>query len=360
MALTFEERVQRMMDPYNPLPADEWVSVREVLTTKDASVLIPQVIVGVMREAAEPLYIGTSLLQRVNLKQGRSITIPSVGEIRAHDIPEGGPYPEEELEFQLHEATGEIKVGKTGLIVRVTDEMINESQWDVISLMLRKAGRAMARLKEEKAFSLFSRSGFVVFDNKLKAQYPEAATTGRDFHGRFNDTMSVDDFIDMILVLMANGFTPTDVLMHPLTWLIFAKQDVIGTLSFGALGAQPSQFQLNPNSVQGRIPFPITLNFSPFMPFDRQEKVFDMFVVDRNEVGILLVKEDIYTERWTDPERDIQNIKVREQYGLGLLHNGKAVTVARNIAFKLAYPIPERTLQLDAANVESPPEVPFN
>ncbi|MBC7345757.1 MAG: hypothetical protein H5U03_10125, partial [Clostridia bacterium] len=79
-------------------------------------------------------------------------------------------------------------------------------------------------------------------------------------------------------------------------------------------------------------------------------------VVDRNEVGILLVKEDLSTEEWTDPERDIRAIKVKERYGLGVLNEGKAIAVARNIAFKLSYPIPERTLQLDASQIDSPPE----
>jgi hypothetical protein len=33
--------------------------------------------------------------------------------------------------------------------VKITDEMINDSQWDVIGMHLRAAGKALARLKEE-------------------------------------------------------------------------------------------------------------------------------------------------------------------------------------------------------------------
>ncbi len=345
------------MDPERPLAPEEQVTIKEVLASPDASILIPQVITGVMREAAEPLYIGTQLLQRVNITQGRSIVVPAIGEMRAHDIPEGAPYPEEAVDFNLYEAAAsEIKAGKTGLVVRVTDEMINDSQWDVIAILLRKAGRAMARLKEEKVFNMLSRRGHLVFDNNLRNQYPEAGTTGRDFHGKFNNTLSVEDFIDLFLVVMANGYTPTDVFMHPLCWMIFAKQDVIGSLSFAALGGAPNQaITLQPNSVQGRIPFPITINFSPFCVFDRVNKVFDVVVVDRNEVGILLVKEDLSTEEWTDPERDIRAVKVKERYGMGIINEGKAIAVARNIAFKLSYPIPERTLSLDASQIDAPP-----
>ncbi|AOQ24698.1 hypothetical protein MTAT_20430 [Moorella thermoacetica] len=354
MGLTFMERVQRMMDTEHPLPKEEWVTVREALSTTDASILIPQVITGVMREAAEPVYIGTKFLQPVRLIGGRSIIIPAVGEMRAHDIPEGAPYPEESIDFELLEGSGEVRVGKTGLIVRVTDEMVNDSQWDVIGILLRKAGRAMARLKEEKAFNAFSRHGHLVFDNNLRQQYPNAGTTGRDFKGKFNNTMSVEDFIDMFVAVMANGYVPTDVIMHPLCWMIFAKNQVIGSLAMGAFGAEPSQMALKPEAVQGRLPFPITINFSPFVPFDRFNRVFDMYVVDRNEVGILLVKDDLGTEEWTDPERDIHAIKVRERYGIGVLNEGKAIAVARNIRFAVSYDIPERYVTLDANNIDAP------
>lgn len=354
MGLTITERVQRMMDVENPLPREEWVTLKEVLSTPDAAILIPKVIIGVMREAAEPVYIGTKMLQPVRLTGGRSIIIPAVGEMRAHDIAEGAPYPEESVDFELLEGSGEIRVGKTGLIVRVTDEMVNDSQWDVIGLLLRKAGRAMARLKEEKAFNAFSRHGHLVFDNNLRQQYPDSGTTGRDFKDKFNNTMSVEDFIDLFIAVMANGYVPTDVMMHPLCWMIFAKNEVIGSLAMGAFGSQATQMTLQPQNVQGRLPFPININFSPFVPFDRINRVFDMYVVDRNEVGILLTKDDLGTEEWTDPERDIHAIKVRERYGIGVLNEGKAIAVARNIKFGLSYDIPERYVTLDANSIDTP------
>ncbi|MBJ7939599.1 hypothetical protein JDS73_32070, partial [Bacillus cereus] len=73
-----------------------------------------------------------------------------------------------------------VKGGKPGMVVRATDEMINASQWDVIGILVRKAGEAMARLKEEKIFTQFSKHGKIVFDNDIRAKYAEAGTTGMD------------------------------------------------------------------------------------------------------------------------------------------------------------------------------------
>ncbi|SFJ62341.1 phage major capsid protein, HK97 family [Paenibacillus sp. UNC496MF] len=339
------KRMQRQLnvsEDWTQIPKNELVSVKEALTTQDASILIPRVITGMMREAAEPMYIGSQLLQTVRLTEGRSIEFPSIGAMRAHDIGESQSYLEETVDFQLHR-TQEVKVGKSGMVVRVTDEMINDSQWDVIGILVRKAGEAMARLKEEKIFIQFSKHGHIVYDNDIRQKYPEAGTTGRDIDGNMNNTMSTEDMIDLFIAVMMNGFNPTDIIMHPLTWSVFFKNDLIHSLSHAALGgSQVTNLSISPETVQGRIPFAININFTPFAPFNFDTKKFDMYVVDRNNIGILLVKDPLSTEQFDDPMRDIQTIKVKERYGIGVLNEGKAVATARNLAFARSYPTPDR------------------
>ena len=52
------------------------------------------------------------------------------------------------------------------------------------------------RYKEEWCFNSFSDHGTVVFDNDLRAQMPEVGTTGRAQDGSYNDTMTIEDFLD--------------------------------------------------------------------------------------------------------------------------------------------------------------------
>jgi hypothetical protein len=339
------KRMQRQLDvseDWTQIPKGELVSVKEALTTQDASILIPRVVTGMMREAAEPIMIGSQLLQTVRLTEGRSIEFPSIGAMRAHDIGETQSYLEETVDFQLHR-TQEVKVGKSGMVVRVTDEMINDSQWDVIGILVRKAGEAMARLKEEKIFIQFSKHGHIVFDNDIRQKYPEAGTNGYDIDGHMNNTMSTEDMIDMFIAVMTNGYQPSDLIMHPLTWSVFFKNELIESLSYAALGgSQITNLQISPESVQGRIPFSININFTPFAPFNFETKKFDMYVVDKSNIGILLVKDPLSTEQFDDPMRDIQTIKVKERYGIGVLNEGKAVAAARNLAFAKSFPTPER------------------
>ena len=160
---------------------------------------------------------------------------------------------------------------------------------------------------------------------------------------------------------MGNGYNPTDVIMHPLTWVVFARNSMIGNgLTFGALGGNnvhpnggiqgtPAAFGManngngqklimTPDQVQNRLPVPMAINFSPWVKFDKLTKKFDMYVVDKSEVGIVAQREGLSTENWTDPEKDIRNLKAKERYGIGILNNGRGITVAKNIAVATSYP----------------------
>lgn len=339
-------------------------TIQEAISSTDAVKLIPKVIEGKLREAAEPEYLGTKFFQTVRVDGGNSAVyvIPVVGEVIAYEVGEAGRYNESNPEFTtLENATLEIRVKKIGVKVSITEEAINDSSWDILGINVRKMGRAMARYKEELIFNNFSTHGHVVFDNNLRPTIKEAGTTGLGQDGQYNDTLSVEDFLDMTLALMGNGFNPTDVIMHPLTWVVFARNSMIGNgLSFGALGGNnvhpnggiqgtPAAFGMansgdgqklimTPDQVQNRLPVPMQVNFSPWVHFDKINKRFDMYCLDRTEVGVIAQREALSTDNWTDPERDIRNLKCKERYGVGILNNGKAVTVARNIAVAPSYP----------------------
>lgn len=341
-------------------------SIQESLMSTDTIKLIPKVIEGQLREAAEPEYLATHFMNTIHVEGGTSsvYVIPVVGELRASEVSEGGRYNEDSVDFNtLENGTLEVRVKKIGLKVSITEEAISDSSWDIYGINVRKMGQAMARYKEEWCFNSFSNHGHIIFDNNLREQLPEAGTTGRAQDGSFNDTLSIEDFLDLVLALMANDMTPTDIIMHPLTWVIFARNSMIGNgMTYGAFGAQhvhpwgatqgtpgfaglaadegPQQFIMRPEQVQNRLPMPLTMNFSPFVNFDKVNKKFDMYCVDRANVGVIVEKEGLSTDNWTDPERDIRLLKVKERYGVGILNNGRGITVARNLAVAPTYPVP--------------------
>ena len=339
-------------------------SLQEAISSTDTVKLIHKVIEGKLREAAEPEYLGTRFFQTVKVDEGNSAVyvIPVVGEVTAYEIGEGTRYKETSFDMTtLENATLEIRVKKIGVRVSITEEAIADSSWDILGINVRKMGRAMARYKEEMIFNAFSTHGHTVFDNAQRTAQPAAGTTGLGKDGQYNDTLSVEDFLDLTLALMGNGYNPTDVIMHPLTWVVFARNSMIGNgLTFGALGGNnvhpnggiqgtPAAFGMansgdgqklimTPDQVQNRLPVPMVINFSPWVKFDKLTKRFDMYVLDKSEVGIIAQKEGLTTGNWTDPEKDIRNLKAKERYGIGILNNGRGITVAKNIAVAASYP----------------------
>lgn len=351
------------------------VKVTDALSVPDAPLLMPKVISNVVREAAEPLLVGTSLLQRINYSYGQTITFPAVGALTAGDIAEGQEYPEQRL--AMGGATVTAQIGKSGVAVKVTEEMLRYSQFDVIGMHLRAAGRALARHKEVKIFNMIRGLGVTVFDNVNPTQSLKGVTTGRSMDGSPNGSVTMDDIFDCFAQVMTQGFMPDTLMVHPLTWVMFVKDPVLrafamtngggtffanwtgsvnqqyaanasqGGLGIGAgqniaeggnaagLAASPlSAYNPQMNSgpvLPGYAGMSFRVIVSPFVPFDPRRKLTDIYMFDSRELGALIVDEDVTTEEFMDPRVEIRKIKLRERYAVAILNEGQGVAVMKNV-----------------------------
>src|SRR3990167_2025987 len=367
---------------YGRLENGERVKLEDALSVPNAPMLMPKVISNIVKEAIEPLLVGTSLLQRINYSYGQTITFPAVGAIQAADIAEGMEYPERSL--QMGGATVTANIGKSGVAVKITEEMIRYSQFDVIGMHLPISGRALARHKEVKIFNYIRSLGVPVFDNVTPTSSLLGVTTGRDLAGAGNGSVTMDDLFDAYAQVITAGFFPDTLLLHPLTWTMFVKDATLrsfvlanggGTFfaswtgnpasrapwdasSQGGLGVSGGQ-TLNPGQtatgataphglvesplsaypqtlnsapqLPGYMNIPFRIIVSPFVPYDPRKKLSDIYMFDARELGVLIVDEDVTTEEFDDPRVDIRKIKLRERYGIGILNEGKAIAVMKNV-----------------------------
>lgn len=358
------------------------IELKDALSVPNAPMLMPKVISNIVKEAQEPLLIGTSLLQRINYSYGQTITFPAVGALQAADIAEGQEYPERSL--QMGGSTVTASIGKSGVAVKVTDEMVRYSQFDVIGMHLRAAGRALARHKEVKIFNMIRSMGVPVFDNVTPTKSLKGVTTGRDLAGAGNGSVTMDDMFDAYAQVLTQGFIPDVLLMHPLTWTMFVKDATLrafvlangggtyfatwtgnpasrapwdnsaqgglgvsggrnilpGSTSTGAaaphgqegspLGAYDQTINSAP-TLPGYFNIPFRVIVSPFVPYDPRRKLTDIYMFDSAELGVLIVDEEVTTEEFDDPRVDIRKIKLRERYGLGILNEGKAIATLKNV-----------------------------
>lgn len=359
---------ERAEDQYDPTKRDQKIGYKDLcdaLSTPDASILIGKVVSNVVKEAIEPLLVGTSLLHTIRFSAGQQITFPAAGAFTAEDIPEGGEYPERKLEVA---GTVTAFIGKSGVKVRITDEMLRYSQYDVMSMHIRAAGRALARHKETKIFNMIRNEGVTAFDNNVTTKQ----TSGRASDGTGNGTITLDDLLVMYSKIVAYGFVPNALLMSPLGWLLFARDPILRAFGFANGGPMFSPMQGQPGlarswysggvnvgpvastpytattyaNVPNMFPAPLKIIVSPFLSYTAKSGTTpaktDIIMADTNELGIIVVDEDVTNEEWDDPARDIRSIKFRERYGLGILNEGKAISIAKNVSITKAYDMEDR------------------
>jgi hypothetical protein len=352
------------------------IKLEDALSVTNAPLLMPRVISNIVKEAVEPLLVGASLLTRIQYSYGQTITFPAVGALTAADIAEGQEYPERSL--QMGGSTVTATIGKSGIAVKITEEMIRYSQYDVIGLHLRAAGRALARHKESKIFNYIRSMGVKVFDNVSPTSSFKGVTTGRSLSGAGNGSITMDDLFDMYAQILMQGFFPNTMLVHPLTWVAFVKDPILrafalanggGTYfatwtgnpaakapwessSQGGLGVSPGQnivpggnaaslaqtalagYAQNMDSaptLPNYFNVPMRIIVSPFVPYDPRRKLTDIYMFDAAELGVLVVDEDIMTEEFDDPRVDIRKVKLKERYGVGVYHEGQAICLAKNV-----------------------------
>jgi hypothetical protein len=344
----------------------------DALGTTESTIFIPRVLTTIVREATEPVIVlSSNIFRRLRVPAMTTmVQFPSVGAIQAFDIAEGEEYPDQKLE-----GAGWViaKIGKSGVKVRLTEELIRYSSFDLIGLHVRAAGRALARLKEVKCANLLNTKGITSFDNSGGTSI-HGKTTGRNIDTAGNNTMILHDIFQMYADLVNRGFIPTDFIVNPIGWLLFAREPSMRAWAFqngGALyqavqGApgrgQPTETpNLGPSSGGGTtfgtinqattmasmpqtmFPMNVGMVVSPFVNFDStaSPNTTTIHLVDRDEVGVIVQDEDVVSERFDDPHRDIQIIKFRERYGLAVSNNGEGIATAKNISIERGFDFEE-------------------
>lgn len=357
----------------------------DALGTTESTIFIPRVLTTLVREATEPVIVlSTQVFRRLRVPPMTSvIQFPSVGAIQAYDMAEGQEYRDEKLEGAGWTIA---KIGKSGVKVRMTEELLRYSSFDLIGLHVRAAGRALARLKEIKAANLLNTKGIVSYDNGTPANGLHGVPTqGRDLTTAGNNTIILSDIFQMYADLVNRGFIPTDFIVNPIGWLIFARQSTMRAWAFQNGGAlyqavmgqpgrgEPSESPnlgpassggttfgtINQATTQGQLvralfPANIGMIVSPFVAFDStaDPKTTTIHLVDRDEVGVIVQDEDVMSERFDEPNRDIQAIKFRERYGLAVSNRGQGIATAKGISIEKGWDFEESaTLSIDPTGI---------
>ena len=333
-----------------PRPFESRISISEALQAPDMSILFPKAVSNVLLKPKEPIMIGQTLLAKTVMAPNvRSLEMPVLGSVRAFDLADSQEFPEVQPSFA--QRFQEIKTTRSGAMISVGEDVINDSMWDILGLMIESVGYAMLRHKEEKIFKTAVEEGHVVYDNSIDD--PNAWTSGKARDGVTpNFTAGFDEFFTMMGNLISFGYVPTDIVMHPMAWQVFATDPVLRAnyMTQGQIGQ--SVWKNMPNFDQSQnMPWQVAYQVTPFMKTEKKTLkavasggtaldvsatlpsclTTDVMVLDRQEALLILQKETMSMQDWPDYIRECRKIKVRERYGIGARNEGRAISLMKNI-----------------------------
>lgn len=343
-----EKILRELMKPLGQKKAVPNIPMKEAVWAADFKILFPKVVQDVLRRPQEGPYIGQTLLSRTIQVDGAKIMeFPTLGSIRAFELADGQEPPEQDPSFT--KAITEIRVRRFGVKIEISNEVVDESQWDILSLYTEAAGNAMMRKKEELIFSEYESRAVTIFDNSHGST--DYHTSGVNVSQAKNATFGHMDLLDMMAALGANNYNPTDVILHPMAWSVWAKDP---TLQFQLLhrgnvgqtiGAYPqgSNGMTDAGKVNVFVPFGLNVVVSPFQTIaynsDPNTGVASggsyhyttISVVDRASSILVLQRTPMSTIGWSNPIRDTNTLAFHEKYGLALLNGGRSAVTAKKV-----------------------------
>lgn len=351
----------------------EQMSYTDMIATPNASHWLPVTIETIAREPVEPMLIVPNVLDRINVAPATKISMPSIGAITAADIAEGEAYPERQLQVAPGMVTA--NVGKSGVSFKITEEMKQNSMFDVMNLHIRAGRRALDRHKEQKGMAYINAMGVSLYDNINPTTSMFGTCTGRDMQGAGNGSCRMEDLLNAYSHIMMQGFTPNTILLHPLAWSIWIADPMLRGIALNTGNGQwfqqhnmAKQALMNPQSKTGPsssygqytspgnagsetptalsnidqnlksaavvpsyFPYPLTVLVSPFVQYDIYNQTCDIMLFDSSNLGALAVEYDVQVDEWEDLSVDIMKVKLKEKYGFFMYEAGLGIGVMRNV-----------------------------
>jgi len=313
--------------------------------SSDHPVLTARVLDEMATHAVEPTAVLADYLPNIKMKRrGGKLTIPAWGAIAAGDVPEGTPPPSASLDFSKGVTA---TIGKVGVGVKISEEMVKLSEYDIITAHLTAGGAAMKRRKEQKIIDEIVKQGTVVFDNNSTSF---SSTEGRNGEGSFNGTVTLEDFFEMHETMTLNGFNPNTLILHPNAWMIFAVESIarlFGLQRGVTWSADKSPEFKGENlarlaTVPSSFPSDWNIVVSPYLPYSaagqhaglgNEWPLTDIVMCDANAIGVIIDNgEGVRTKDFNVPERDIRQVNFFENYGVGIMNDGKAIGLMKNVS----------------------------
>jgi len=280
-------------------------SVRELLTAGSIgdTTLIQTEMYNTIMQGAEPQKVMRNFLPTISLGTGNSIKIPkgSAGAY-AQDVAEAG---EIKIQDQVYDPVT-VTVKKIGTRPLITNEMVNDSQYSVIALEVKKAGQRMEnKLNRDVLRACLEASGI---------QEHDTAGTNQGSLALLEAQQKIEDYNWIPDKSVVTGRFQAKILQE-----MFPAVNESGyngeSLKTGSVGPEILGMPLMKTSVN-----PASATYTWRYTTDGD---IGGLVADTSNFAALVIREDIQVENYADPIRQLQGSVLSMRFETGIL-NGNA------------------------------------
>lgn len=358
--------------------------IKDALSTADTPLLLGQIYTEVLQDLIQLRTIGDKLVQTIRhddvLGESTSFKWVGAGNIPDVERAENGEYPEFTIAVGKV-ATVRAQFMQRGLTVKVSAEDIKYSRWDIIRAHIMQAGLALSRAKEASIFSVFNDAGAVVFNNEdpmnggVGSNEPVISVkgrgNGRNRYGVLNGSLTYEDYVDMVAAMLANGYSPNVMLVHPLALPIFQKDPIMRHVGFvngnpeaylnsglqthnayknGTVDTWRQQGRKANGNGQTLTDFDIetistvtpnlpsyhplsglTIIASYMVPYNAVNKTTSLILIDTSASAILNEQVPLKVDTWEEYSREQFVVRIKESYSVDVIDEGRGIAVAKNI-----------------------------
>jgi len=318
------------------------IKIDEAMGTSDASIIFPRVINNVLLEPKEPiLWLSNNVADTVTLPDGAPIYVefPRTTALQAFDMSEGQDYPAQQLSV-VQDMTS-MRIRRVGLASSVTDDVIRQSMWPILALLMRMMAAAINRRVEENLYQAMIQKAQNVFDNNSTNNVYH--TSGVDLSQNWNGSFGYDDLVKMLGVLLGNRYNATHFLAHPLAWPIFALDPILrATFYHGGQIGQGIWNRAPQFDQSAAIPFGLT--YIPYYALTYTEQgsltsapqlgpslVSDLYLIDKANSLYLAERGGIEMDQMDNWYRDSKQVKAKKYCGVASKDGGHGMISAKNI-----------------------------
>jgi HK97 family phage major capsid protein len=272
------------------------------------STLVQEEVYKTIVEGAEPAKCMREVVPIINTKTYSVRFVKGQTGTYATNIAEGAKIDIDTQEFTKQDIT----INKIGTRPLITNELIEDSLFDIVELELKKAGNRLEnKLNRDVLYQILQGT------NKISTSTMNPAGTH----------ISVSDIALAVSKVKKQNYMPDILLVHPTAEAYLLQDSNLAYVSFAGQSSSLNQGKVP--TIMGLRPYYCTATDAASPVWDDTTAGSDVtaIVFSKNDLATICMRRDITVEQYDDPIHDLMGISCTMRYGTDVLRENAGCVI---------------------------------